>query len=116
MVSGETPARLANSALLIIAACRSLRTLLGSVPARAFDFDFAFLLGDELVLALALDFEVDSTCGASEDEARESAVDALCGAAFGSGVEFEVMAEALLGAGCVHCQSGLGGSQRANSG
>ena len=81
------------------------------MPAR--DFDLLFDLLPALAFELAL--ELDSACGASE-EARESAVDASCDAAFGSGVEFEVMACALLVAGSVHCQTGLGASQRANSG
>src|SRR5690606_5908937 len=45
MVSGETPARRASSALLIIASCRSLRTLLGSVPERERVRDFFLLVG-----------------------------------------------------------------------
>ena len=76
IVNGETPARRASSALLIMAACLNLRTLLGSVPARAFDFDLALLEAVALVLDLDFDFEVDSACGVSEDDARESAADA----------------------------------------
>ena len=90
MVKGDTPARRASSALLIIAACRSLRTLLGSTPERAFDFDFEF----PARFGFARDPESGpgSDRGVSEDDARVSAEGPPSLTAFGSAEEFEVMA------------------------